>query len=307
VARDVAARGKAHAGPRQAAYTRSRRPVTLVYQEPAANRSAALRREWAIKQLTRTEKAALIMAAPRVRPAADAFTAFRPAALTFFNQLKRHNTKPWFEEHKAVYQQEVLQPLKALVEEVDVAFARFAPEITGNPGRSPFRIYRDVRFSKDKTPYKIHAACWFYHQDAGRGVGGDAEGGAGFYFHFAPTGSQIAAGIWMPPRSTLAKLRDAIVEDQQGFERIVLAPGFRRRYSALSEEAMLKRMPRGYAEEHPAARWLRHQSFTVGRPLTRAELLSPRLPRILARDFEALTPLVRWINSALGFPSVGRR
>ncbi|HWA16959.1 MAG TPA: TIGR02453 family protein [Gemmatimonadales bacterium] len=303
IARDVAARVRAHGGPRGAAYTRARGPVQLVYQEAAADRSAALRREYAIKQLSRPEKEALVT---RTDTSAG-FPGFRPAALTFFRKLARNNTKAFFEAHKPIFQAEVQQPLKALVEEVDVAFARFAPEITGNPKRSLFRIYRDVRFSKDKSPYKTHAACWFYHMDAGRGVGGEAEGGAGFYFHFAPREILIAAGIWMPPRPLVQKIREAIVEDQRGFEKLVDSPAFKRRYRGLDTEGMLKRMPRGFAEDHPAARWLRYQSFTVARMLTERELFSPRLVRILAKDYEALTPYVRWLNRALGYREMRAR
>ena len=85
--------------------------------------------------------------------------------------------------------------MAALVEEMDVRLAELAPEIVGDPKRSIFRIHRDVRFSNDKSPYKTNAACWFYHMDAGRGVGGDApHGGAGFYFHLEPGESCWAAG-----------------------------------------------------------------------------------------------------------------
>lgn len=303
VARDVAARVKAHGGPRGAAYTRARRPVQLVYQEQAVDRSAALRREYAIKQLTRVEKERLVMT-PSSTPG---FAGFRPAALSFFRKLEKHNTKPWFEEHRALFQGEVIQPLKALVEEIDVAFARFAPEMVGHPNKSVFRIYRDVRFSKDKTPYKTHAAAWFYHLDAGRGVGGEAQGGAGFYFHFAPKEIMIAAGIWMPPRLLVQKIRDAIVEDQEGFEALVDSRAFKRRYRGLDTEGMLKRMPRGYSEEHPAAKWLRYQSFTVARMYTQDEFLSPRLARTIAKDYEALTPYVRWLNRALGYREIRSR
>ena len=87
----------------------------------------------------------------------------------------------------------------------------------------------------------------------------------------------------------------------------MLARGFRRRFGALDEDAMLTRLPRGVAPEHPAARWLRHQSYTVGRQLSQREALSPRLPRTLARDFAALTPLVRWLNQALGYGAYARR
>ncbi|HXW98086.1 MAG TPA: TIGR02453 family protein [Gemmatimonadales bacterium] len=303
IARDALRRIASHNAGRGAAYTRSRRPIALAYTEPAPDRPAALRREWAIKQLTRREKEALIMR----ESSAERFRGFRPAALAFFRQLKRRNTRPWFEAHRAVYEQEVKRPLQLLVEEVDVALARVVPEITGDPRRSLFRIHRDIRFSKDKSPYKTHAACWFYHLDAGRGVGGEVEGGAGFYFHLAPNECLVAAGIWMPPRTSLDRIREGLTEDLTGFEGIVLAPAFRRRFGRLDEEAMLKRLPRGFTETHPSARWLRYQSFTVARTLTEREVLSPRLAGTLTRDFSALTPFVRWLNRALGLRARERR
>ena len=111
----------------------------------------------------------------------------------------------------------------------------------------------------------------------------------------------------MPPRESLVRLRQEIADDPEGFERIVLAPAFKRRFGRLDEEAMLKRMPRGYAEDHPAAKWLRYQSFTVGRELSKRELHAARLPQTLARDFGALTPFVRWLNGAMGFSALERR
>ena len=312
ITRDPERRVGAHNAGTGAAYTRARRPVQLAYQEPASDRTAALRREWAIKQFTRSEKEALVAkrsdrAQGPSRTSAPAFSRFRPAALGFFRQLRRHNTRPWFEAHRASYELEVKGPLQALVEEVDVALARSCPEVVGDPRRSVFRIHRDVRFSKDKSPYKTHAAAWFYHRDAGRGVGGEAEGGAGFYFHLEPGASQLGAGIWMPPRPTVTRIREALTDDLAGFERIVLAPVFRRRYGGLDSEAMLTRLPRGFAEDHPARRWLRYQSFTVGRMLSDREARSRRLPAMLARDFAALTPLVRWLNRALGLRTLTRR
>jgi uncharacterized protein (TIGR02453 family) len=310
IARDAAARLRAHNSGRGASYTRPRRPVVMVYSEPARDQAAALRREWAIKQLSRPEKEALIMRPYPRMPAGNTspgFAGFRPAALRFFRQLSRRNTRPWFESHRAVYETEVKQPLQALVEEVDVTLARVVPEIVGDPRRSIFRIHRDVRFSRDKSPYKTHAACWFYHVDAGRGVGSEAQGGAGFYFHLAPRESFLGAGIWMPPRPALTRIREALADDPESFEAIVLAPGFRRRFGSLDEEAMLKRLPRGFVDTHPAARWLRYQSFTVGRTVPEREALSPRLARTLERDYTLLSPLVRWLNQALGLRSLEGR
>ncbi len=233
---------------------------------------------------------------------------FTRATLTFFRGLARHNAKPWFEAHRGDYEEQVRAPMRDLIEEVDVHLARIAPEITGDPKRSMFRIYRDIRFSRDKSPYKTHAACWFRHRDAEARVGSEAEGGgAGFYFHMAPGASFVGAGIWMPARPILHRLRDAIADDTQGFERIVRDRTFVRRYGGLDDEAVLKRMPRGFPETHPAAHWLKHQSFTAGRRLTDAQVVGDRLAALLEGDFARLVPLVRWLNGALGLKAAAHR
>jgi uncharacterized protein (TIGR02453 family) len=236
------------------------------------------------------------------------FSGVRPAALSFLRSLRRHNDREWFERNRATYEEEVRAPLAALVEEVDVRLAAVAPEIVGDPKRSLFRIHRDVRFSKDKSPYKTNAACWFYHGDAGRGVGSatTAHGGAGFYFDIGPSTSWIGGGIWMPPRPTLARIRERIDDEPASLARVLRAPALKR-YGGLAEEAMLIRMPRGYDVDHPAATLLRHQSFTVGRELTQRELFSPRLPDLLAREYARILPLVRWLNGALGLRTLARR
>ena len=231
---------------------------------------------------------------------------FTPRALTFFRQLARHNEKSWFEAHRDEYETEVREPMRELIEDLDIRFPQFAPEIGGDPKRSMFRINRDIRFSKDKSPYKTHAACWFHHRNAARSVGAEADAGsAGFYFHLQPGKSMIGAGLWMPPRPQLNKLRQAIADDPAGFDR--MARSIPPRFDGLDDEAMLKRMPRGYAEDHPAAKWLRYQSFTSGRMLTDAQATSASLAQLLASEFKALLPLVRWLNSALGFQAVSRR
>ena len=237
----------------------------------------------------------------------EEFTGFRPAGLAFLRALRRHNDREWFGRHRATYEAELREPLAALVEEMDVRFATLAPEIVGDPKRSLFRIHRDVRFSSDKSPYKTHVACWFHHSDAGRGVGASApHGGAGFYFHVEADRSSLGGGIWMPPRPTLQKIREAIDDDHDAIGAILRGPSLRR-FGGLAEEHALSRMPRGYPSTHPAAALLRHQSFTIGRELTTRDLFSPRLPDLLMRDYERILPLVRWINAALGLRVVTRR
>ncbi|MCL4212477.1 MAG: TIGR02453 family protein [Gemmatimonadales bacterium] len=240
----------------------------------------------------------------------SAFSRFTPGALTLLRGLRRHNERPWFEAIRPTYEREVLGPLRLLSEELDVRFARLAPEFVSPPKRALFRIHRDVRFSKDKSPYKTHAALWVFHRDAGRGVGRDAHGGAGFYFHLEPGASMVAGGFWMPPRPLLSTLRDAIAEDRRPFERIVKAKPFVARFGGLTDDepgVRLTRVPRGFAPDHPAAHWLRFNSFTASRPLTDAEALSPKLVDTIMKDYAALLPLVRWLNGTLGYPSARRR
>lgn len=242
-------------------------------------------------------------------PASADFAGFGPELQGFLRALERHNEKPWFDANRERYERDVRRPLAALVEEVDVRLATIAPEIVGDPKRSLFRIHRDVRFSNDKRPYKTNVAAWFHHVDAGRGVGTatTAHGGAGFYFDVGPTTAQLGGGIWMPPRPTLARIREAIDEDHEGLIAILEEPARRRRFGPMDPSARLTRMPRGYAEAHPAAALLRHQSFTLGRVLSERELLGPGLPDLLAREFARLVPLVRWLNGALGLRTRERR
>jgi uncharacterized protein (TIGR02453 family) len=238
----------------------------------------------------------------------DTFRGFGRGALTFLRQLKRHNEREWFLAHKETFDNEVLAPLKLLVEEVDVRFGSFAPEFVGDPKRSIFRIYRDVRFSKDKSPYKTHAASWFKHQNSSQGVGSEAFGaGAGFYFHLEPAASFVGGGIWMPPRPTLNQLRDSIAAKPKEFEQSMSAPAFKRRFGKLSEESMLTRLPRGFAPGHAAEKWLRYQSFTAGAELSDSDILDRKLVDKIEKDFKTMLPFVSWLKQALGYRARERR
>ena len=236
------------------------------------------------------------------------FSGFTPAAFRFFRGLARNNAKPWFERNRPTYEVEIRERMRSLIEEMDVRLGGFAPEIIGDPRRSMFRINRDIRFSNDKSPYKTNAGCWFYHRDAGKKVGQESEGGgAGFYFHFEATGCFSAGGIWMPPRSSLAKIRDAIAAQPKKLTSIVQAAAFKRRFGPLDSEAKLTRAPRGYDPDHPAAEYLKLQSFTVHREIDAGVVGSRRLLDRLTADYERMLPLVRWINGALGYrPATGR-
>lgn len=236
------------------------------------------------------------------------FDGFPAAAQKFFRSLAKNNNKPWFEANRATYEAAIREPMKGLVEALDARLGSFAPEIVGDPKRSLFRINRDIRFSKDKSPYKTNAGCWFYHRDAGRGVGQDADsGGAGYYFHLDGKSSFVAGGIWMPARPALNKIRDRIAEASASLRKILDDKTFKRRFGGLDTESQLSRVPRGHPADHPAGDLLRYQSFTVSRPIETAALGSRKLVDTLAKDFEGMLPLIRWLNASVGFKPATRR
>lgn len=237
-----------------------------------------------------------------------AFRGFSDAALRFLRQLRRHNDRPWFEAHRAVYDEDIRPTLRALVEAVDDRLALAVPEIVGDVGRSVFRIHRDVRFSKDKSPYKTHVAAWFFHRRAGKGVGSSSPdgGAAGFYLHVEPGASFVGGGMWMPQRPQLAGIRDAIAAKPEVFAA-TLGGAFKRRFRALDPASALTRPPAGFPADHPAIGWLKLRSFTAERAIPDTALASPRLPDTLLSDYRILTPLVRFLNDALGYPPDERR
>lgn len=232
------------------------------------------------------------------------------SALTFLRALARNNDREWFEANRNRYERTLLWPLRALVDEMDARLATFAPEFIGDRRRSVFRVHRDVRFSKDRRPYKEYAACWLFHRDAGRTKGlHDSVAAAGYYYHLEPRRCFIGGGVWMPPSPALRRLRDAIVEDPYGLATAVADPELQRLTGGLDvdEGELMKRPPRGYPTDTAAAPWLLYRSFTATRDLTEAEATGPQLPDRFEEVCRALLPMMRWLNSALGYPPASRR
>ena len=279
--------------------------------EPAADRGAALRRELAIKRLPRPEKERLVTRSI-VHPAPG------PPSSAASGRRRWRSSAAWRGTTAAngssgtapIYETEVRDPLRALVEEMDVRLARVAPEMVGDPRRSIFRIHRDVRFSADKSPYKTNAACQFYHRDAGRGAGQDAEGaGAGLYFQLADGECFVAGGIWMPARPGAR-------EDPRGAGGGPRGAGRdrprARRSAAGSRPSTGRRCSRGSRGATPRAT---RPSGGSGTSRSRPPGCSPSARstsaaarrRLLERDFAALVPLVRWLNGAIGYRAWERR
>jgi uncharacterized protein (TIGR02453 family) len=231
----------------------------------------------------------------------DAFTGFRPEAIQFLADLAANNDRAWFQPRKAEFERLLKEPLVALIEALGTRFAARGIPLQADPARSPFRIYRDTRFAKDKSPYKTNIGAsfpWVEHA-AGDGAIGVAERhGPGGYFHLAPGDIFVGGGMWHPEPATLAAFRTAIVEDRARVHEALEEPGFMAAFGGIGmEEGQLKRVPSGYAADDPDAAWLKLKDVVFGTRLADADVESPALPDTLADAFAAGLPVMRFIAS----------
>lgn len=229
------------------------------------------------------------------------FTGFKPEAIQFLVDLAENNNRDWFQPRKGEYERLIKEPLEQLCIALQEQFRTRGIPLHADPARSPFRIYRDVRFSKDKSPYKTAVAASF----AWAGDGGDAGAGrshtenvhaSGGYFHLQPGEIYVGGGVWHPDAGWLNAFRRRIVADFDGYRSIVEAPAFREAFGSVSDDdESLKRVPPGFPADHPAADVLRKKNVTFGRRLSDDEALSPELPGHLAEAFAIGTPLLRYL------------
>jgi len=187
-----------------------------------------------------------------------------------------------------------------LLARLAVDLPRFAPELISDPRVSLFRIYRDTRFSEDKSPLKTHVGAHFPSKGFPR------NGGAGLYFEIAPRWVWIGGGLYMPSTSDLQCIRERIASSHRTLHRIVSAPTFRRAVGKLEGER-LTRVPRGYLTDHPAAHYLQFKQFLAGREYEAVLATTDRFYPELLKIFRAVAPLVRFLNEPLSGESRTRR
>ena len=221
-----------------------------------------------------------------------AFSAFPKEGVQFLRRLKRHNNREWFQEHKTIYEEFVKRPMTELIEAMAVAFQKFAPEMIASPKVSAYRIYRDTRFSRNKSPYKTHVAAVFPRSGLGK------HEGAGFYLHIAPSELLIGGGLYMPMPEELNAVRQRIAADSESFLKIVRNPRFRKLFDNVGGE-QLSRVPRGFSPTHPAADYLRHKQFLVGRTFPVEAATSPSFYKVTVETFKAMVPFVRFLNEPI--------
>jgi uncharacterized protein (TIGR02453 family) len=219
-------------------------------------------------------------------------TPFTPKTLAFLRALKRNNNRDWFRARKPEYETHVRQPMIDLLAWIQRDLRRFAPELVADPKVSLYRIYRDTRFSADKTPLKTHVAAHFPSRVFGR------SGGAGLYLEVTPQWVWIGGGLYMPSSSDLQAIREHIASTYPRVHRLVSGPAFARQVGALDGER-LTRIPRGYVKDHPAAHYLQFKQFLAGKEYASEFATSSRFYSEVIAVFRAVAPLVRFLNTPL--------
>ena len=216
---------------------------------------------------------------------------FTPKSLSFLRSLKRHNDREWFRERKDQYEEHLKAPMLAVIAQLAEDFQEFAPELVASP-KCIYRIYRDTRFSEDKTPLKTNIAASFPWRGLHR------HQGAGLYMEVAPGWVWVGGGMYAPETSQLAAVREHIAGNHKRLRAIVESPGFRKTVGAL-EGQKLQRVPRGFDKAHPAAEYLRHRQFLAAKEFPAEFATDPKFYAGVLNVFRQVAPLVRFLNEPL--------
>ena len=216
----------------------------------------------------------------------------QPATLKFLQSLEKNNNREWFEANKEKYQA-AKEDFEQFVTSLNQSMAELEPALEGQQAKNNiFRIFRDVRFSKDKTPYKAHFSGYF-------SKGGRKWAGAGYYVHVQPGGkSFLATGIWMPEGPLLKAIRQEIDYDFPAFQKILAEKNFKKQFGAIKGES-LQKVPAGYDAENPAVDYLKMKSFIANAPLPDDIFGKKDVVKTIAKSFATAKPFVAFLNRSL--------
>ena len=229
------------------------------------------------------------------------FGGFSHEGLQFLVDLALNNDRSWFQPRKARYERLLKEPLAALCEAVGAEFLARGVPLVADPQRSPFRIYRDVRFSRDKSPYKTAVSARFPCAGPGGGVGG--------YFHLEPGNVYLGGGMWHPAPARLRAWRQLVVDERERVKAALEGAAFRSAFGRPDGDRV-SRMPVGFAADDPDADLIRLKDVTFGRRLTDDDARSGDLPTIIATDLAAAVPFLGLLAALPGVeepPSLGAR
>ena len=217
------------------------------------------------------------------------------STLKFLKDLKKNNNKPWFDKNRKAYEN-AKADFAGFIQQVIDLFGKKDPSIKNLLAKDcMFRINRDIRFSKDKSPYKTN-----FGASINKG-GKKAWDSAGYYFHLEPGGCFTGGGIYMPPPDALKKVRQEIDYNFSNFKKLLSSKKFKSMYGDLSksDEFILSRVPKGYEADNPAADYLRLKSYIAMIDVKDTDLTSKNLVKKTVSAFEALQPVIEFINNSV--------
>ena len=224
--------------------------------------------------------------------ARSTFPGFPKEGIDFFRSLMRNNRREWFQPRKHIFETQLKEPMRQLVIEINREMARFAPEYVTDPDKAIYRIYRDTRFSKDKTPYKDHIAATFHRRSA------CAHGEAGFYFAISHKEVAVGGGVYMPAPETLQAIRQHLATHHAAFRKLIRTRALRELYGEM-QGSQLTRPPKGFTPDHPAADLVRHKQFLFFVELAPELATGKELQSEIVRRFRAITPFLKFLNTPL--------
>jgi uncharacterized protein (TIGR02453 family) len=222
---------------------------------------------------------------------------FTSRTFGFLKELAAHNDRDWFQANKESYQEDVKEPSLRFIVDFADHLKKISPHFRADPrgnGGSLFRIHRDTRFSKDKSPYKTHTGIQFRHE-----AGKDAHA-PGYYLHLEPGNCFVGLGIWHPDGATLRKIREGLVEDVSGWKKSVGGKAFRDRLELTGDS--LKRPPRGFDPEHPLVEDLKRKDFIAVAPLTDEAVVAEGFLMEFNKLCKAGTPFMALLAKTLEIP-----
>lgn len=212
----------------------------------------------------------------------------------FLRDLAQHNNREWFNDNKTVYLS-ALETFREFVAELLAGITAFDPSVAGlEPKDTIFRIYKDIRFSKDKTPYKTHFGSWM-------AMGGRKSTAAGYYFHLEPGGSFMAAGVHSPPKEQLQVIRQEIVFNPEGFRTVFHDHAITERFERVGENDKLKKGPVGFPADFELIDELKYKHYIFSSSYSNSEVLKSGFTGKVVKDCQKLFPVVGYLNHAMSF------
>lgn len=213
--------------------------------------------------------------------------------LNFLKELSQNNNREWFHSNRDLYLS-AKEEVEKFVQSISMPLTAIDPELSGytDPQTAMFRIFRDIRFSPDKTPYKDYFGIFF-------AKGGRKVHYPGYYLHIQPESSLVCGGLWMPDSDMLKAVRQEIIYNTDRLQEIITEKNFKKFYGSIDSDLMLKNIPRGYPKDFPFPEYLRTKSFTFSTPLSNEDLCSVDIQKMILERFSAIRPMIAFLNDSI--------